>query len=113
MRILTKDELTHVLGAEHTVVNINTTNADVRVVPLDNGTVNIDITVMGITTTWNSGVAVTCKTFGLGAGLMSLAFTSGSSIGFSLVAAASGIGCSAAVSYTGNVPPSPTDDGDP
>ncbi len=66
MRLLSNEELKHVAGAEHSVVNIDTTNANVRVVPLNNGTVNIDITVFGITKTWNSGVAVTRQTFGLG-----------------------------------------------
>jgi hypothetical protein len=112
MRILSSDELKRVLGAEHSIININTTRADVRVVPLDNGTVNVDITVLGHTSTWNSGVALTCKTFGIGVGLMSLSFTGGNGAAASLVAMASGAGCGAVVTYTGNVPPSPTDDGD-
>lgn len=112
MRILSNEEVKRVLGAEHSIINIDATRANVQVVPLDNGTVNIDITAFGHTTTWNSGVALTCKTFGLGGGLMSLAFTGGNGAAASLVAFVADRGCSALISYTGNVPQSPTDDGD-
>lgn len=112
MRYLTEDEMRRVAGAEHSLVKINTATTDVRVVPLNDGTTSIVVTVLGHSTTWNSGVALTCQTFGLGAGLMSLAFTGGNGAAASFVASVASIGCSALVTYTGNTPRMPTDDGD-
>jgi len=86
MRVLSQNELKRVSGAEHSIVRFNTAHTGVRVVPLDNGTVNVEMSVLGHTNVWNSGVAVTCQTFGLGSGLMSLAFSGGNGVAASLVA---------------------------
>lgn len=112
MRILSQNEILRVAGAENSLITTHLGNGSLRVVPLDNGTVNIDMTVFGHTTTWNSGVAVACQTFGAGSGLMSLAFTGGSGAGLAWVAFAAAAGCQATVKYSGNMPVSPTDDGD-
>ncbi|WEF35203.1 hypothetical protein [Pseudoduganella chitinolytica] len=104
MRLLTLPEINSVAGGETTTVTIPA-GFSVTVTPMANGTVTLGLFQgNSLLLDWNSGVAAGCAAIGLGAGMMSLAFTGGNGVAAMWVGRAAAFGCNAALNNP-NPPP--------